>query len=107
MTLISSGGFLPLDNLNEIIKSNKFPNGVNIEIYQLINSNYIKARVYERGVGETDACGSGALCLFNYLKRFYHSADAPLSKFIIYKTGGCQNTVAIRTGTSKDYFTIL
>ena len=23
--------------------------------------------MYERGVGETDACGSGALCLFNYL----------------------------------------
>ena len=27
----------------------------------------INARVYERGVGETDACGSGAICMFYYL----------------------------------------
>jgi diaminopimelate epimerase len=44
-----------------------FENGFNLEIYQIIDENYIKARVFERGVGETDACGSGALCLFNYL----------------------------------------
>jgi diaminopimelate epimerase len=46
--------------------SNTFPDGVNVEIYQIINDNFIKTRVFERGVGETDACGSGALCLFNY-----------------------------------------
>lgn len=44
-----------------------FPNGVNVEIYEIVNGNFIKSRVFERGVGETDACGSGALCLFNYL----------------------------------------
>ena len=43
------------------------PNGANVEVYEIINENFIKTRVYERGVGETDACGSGALCLFNYL----------------------------------------
>ncbi len=37
-----------------------FPSGTNIEYVQIINSDTIKIRVYERGVGETRACGSGA-----------------------------------------------
>ena len=61
---------LDLENLNtEVLNKNIFPDGVNVEIYQIISRNYIKARVYERGVGETDACGSGALCIFNYLSK--------------------------------------
>ena len=59
-----------LENLNlEVDNENIFPDGVNVEIYQIVSRNYIKARVYERGVGETDACGSGALCMFNYLNK--------------------------------------
>lgn len=50
----------------KVAMSKTFPDGVNVEIYQIINDNFIKTRVFERGVGETDACGSGALCLFNY-----------------------------------------
>ena len=50
----------------KVALSKTFPDGVNVEIYQIINDNFIKTRVFERGVGETDACGSGALCLFNY-----------------------------------------
>ncbi|MDA8922694.1 diaminopimelate epimerase [Acidimicrobiia bacterium] len=50
----------------KVTMSNTFPDGVNVEIYEIINENFIKTRVFERGVGETDACGSGALCLFNY-----------------------------------------
>ena len=61
---------IDLENLNsEVINENIFPEGVNVEIYQIVNRNYIKARVFERGVGETDACGSGALCMFNYLNK--------------------------------------
>tara|TARA_B100000941_G_scaffold126970_1_gene89769 strand:+ start:3221 stop:3955 length:735 start_codon:yes stop_codon:yes gene_type:complete len=61
---------LDLENLNsKVVDENIFPDGVNVEIYQILNRNYIKARVYERGVGETDACGSGALCIFNYLNK--------------------------------------
>ncbi len=61
---------LDLENLNsEVLNKNIFPDGVNVEIYQIVSRNYIKARVYERGVGETEACGSGALCMFNYLNK--------------------------------------
>jgi len=39
----------------------------NIEIYKITDNKFIEARVHERGVGETDACGSGAICMFYYL----------------------------------------
>lgn len=37
-----------------------FPQGVNVGFMQIIDSEHIKLRVFERGVGETLACGSGA-----------------------------------------------
>ena len=37
-----------------------FPNRVNAGFMQIINRNEIRLRVYERGVGETKACGTGA-----------------------------------------------
>ncbi len=37
-----------------------FPEGVNVGFMQIIDSSHIKLRVYERGAGETLACGSGA-----------------------------------------------
>ena len=51
----------------QVNSSSIFPNGANVEIYEIVNESFVKTRVYERGVGETDACGSGAFCLFNYL----------------------------------------
>lgn len=37
-----------------------FPKKINVEIVQVIGREQIKMRVWERGVGETDGCGSGA-----------------------------------------------
>lgn len=37
-----------------------FPNGVNVNFMQIMSSDKIKLRVYERDVGETLSCGSGA-----------------------------------------------
>lgn len=37
-----------------------FKNGVNVEFCEQIEPNKIKIRVFERGVGETQACGTGA-----------------------------------------------
>ena len=37
-----------------------FPSSVNVGFMQIIDSSHVKLRVYERGVGETQACGSGA-----------------------------------------------
>lgn len=38
-----------------------FPEQVNVGFMEIVNSQHIKLRVYERGCGETLACGSGAV----------------------------------------------
>jgi diaminopimelate epimerase len=40
--------------------SPRFPQGVNVGFMQVVDRSHIRLRVYERGVGETLACGSGA-----------------------------------------------
>lgn len=72
-------------NLNNTVKNlNLFNDGYNLEIFEIIDNKYIKARVFERGVGETDACGSGALCLFNYL---YKSKKIDNDSYVLYPGG--------------------
>jgi diaminopimelate epimerase len=41
-------------------KHERFTEGANVGFMQILNPNHIKLRVYERGAGETLACGSGA-----------------------------------------------
>ena len=41
-------------------ESNFFKNGENVGFIQIKNAQEINLRVFERGVGETQACGSGA-----------------------------------------------
>jgi len=40
-----------------------FPNRVNFEIARVLDDRHLEARVWERGVGETLACGSGACAI--------------------------------------------
>jgi len=37
-----------------------FPKGVNVEFVHIISADEVRMRVYERGCGETQACGTGA-----------------------------------------------
>ena len=51
----------PVASLGPVLESHpSFPNQVNVGFMQIIDRNKIKLRVFERGVGETQACGSGA-----------------------------------------------
>ena len=38
----------------------RFPRQVNVGFMQVVDAGHIRLRVYERGVGETRACGTGA-----------------------------------------------
>ncbi len=51
----------PVATLGPLIQRNPaFPRGVNVGFMQIVQRNQIQLRVFERGVGETLACGSGA-----------------------------------------------
>lgn len=50
-----------VETIGPVLESHeRFPERVNVGFMQVINRNQIKLRVYERGAGETQACGSGA-----------------------------------------------
>ena len=52
---------MPLDNWgNSLQASEWFPKGVNLTLAEMKSPKEINIRVFERGVGETLACGSGA-----------------------------------------------
>ena len=52
---------IDLAEIGPNIENNKlFPNKTNVELIEIINRKKIKMRVWERGVGITMACGSGA-----------------------------------------------
>ena len=50
-----------IDTLGPIMESLElFPERVNVGFMQIVNAEHIRLRVFERGSGETLACGSGA-----------------------------------------------
>ncbi|MFC1929547.1 diaminopimelate epimerase [Chloroflexota bacterium] len=54
----------PLSELGPKVENHGiFPNRVNFEVARVLNRQQIEARVWERGVGETLACGSGACAI--------------------------------------------
>ncbi|MCL5261639.1 MAG: diaminopimelate epimerase [Gammaproteobacteria bacterium] len=44
----------------EISRHNSFPEGANVNFMQIVDRTTVRLRVFERGAGETLACGSGA-----------------------------------------------
>lgn len=51
----------PVNELGPLIEHHpRFPQRVNVGFMQIVAPDHIRLRVYERGVGETLACGSGA-----------------------------------------------
>jgi diaminopimelate epimerase len=51
----------PLERLGPSIERHpRFPRGANVGFMQIVERGRIRLRVFERGVGETRACGTGA-----------------------------------------------
>lgn len=52
---------IPVEELGPLIENNPlFPNRTNVEFVQALSPSHLKMRVWERGAGETLACGTGA-----------------------------------------------
>ena len=62
-----------------------FPEGVNTEFVKVVNDHYVKMRVWERGSGETMACGTGACAVMyaSYLNNYTKD------KVTVELLGGC------------------
>jgi diaminopimelate epimerase len=59
--LVDSVSEAPVKNLGPLIESHeRFPQRVNVGFMEIVDRNHIRLRVYERGAGETLACGTGA-----------------------------------------------
>jgi diaminopimelate epimerase len=78
----------PVTLLGPRIESHpRFPNRVNAGFIQVIDRTTIQVRVFERGVGETQACGTGA-CAAMVIGRHWNLLDENVQVLL---TGGTLN----------------
>ncbi|MCC4797486.1 diaminopimelate epimerase [Enterovibrio norvegicus] len=61
VTVVDDVDTADVETLGPLVESHeRFPERVNAGFMQVVSRNEIRLRVYERGAGETQACGSGA-----------------------------------------------
>jgi diaminopimelate epimerase len=72
----------PVDIIGKALNEHEaFPEGINVSFVEKENEHSIKVRVYERGVGETLACGSGA-CASALVSMKLNKATNPVQVFL-------------------------
>ncbi len=75
ITIVDSTKEFDVEKYGKVLEVNKaFPNKTNVEFIEIVDKNNIKMRVWERGAGETLACGTGACasvvaCVLNNLTK--------------------------------------
>lgn len=61
VTIVEDVDTYPVEAVGPIVESHeRFPERVNAGFMQVLSREHIKLRVFERGAGETQACGTGA-----------------------------------------------
>jgi diaminopimelate epimerase len=61
VTLVDDADAFPLDEVGPLLERHAaFPRRTNFEIVQVLSRTAVRQRTFERGVGETSACGTGA-----------------------------------------------
>ncbi len=83
-----------------------FPNRTNVDFAQVVDNQNIKLRVWERGTGETIACGSGACATFsvaNKLGMVGNSANINLKGGVLKIEYSNDNSI-LMTGSATKVF---
>ena len=88
---------LPLETVGPDFENHEnFPERINTEFIQILDRTHLKMRVWERGSGETHACGTGACAAAAAaVKNGHCDFDAPITVHLL----GGDLTVTVR----KDY----
>lgn len=67
---------IDISKYGKLIENYKyFPNKTNVEFVQIIDESNIKLRVWERGVGETLSCGTGACAAVAVLNKLKYTSS--------------------------------
>lgn len=69
-----------------VLPEDAYPEGVNIEFVEIVDNGEIKMRVFERGVGETQSCGTGT-CAVALAATIKGNKTLPI-KWVINPPGG-------------------
>ena len=108
ITFVPDTGNVPISEVGPKIETHRlFPKKTNVEFVQVLNNNEVNMRVWERGAGETLACGTGACatgvaCVLNNLTA---------REIIVHLTGGdlqiewADNNHVYMTGPAEYVFT--
>jgi diaminopimelate epimerase len=98
----------PVEDIGPRIEHDRhFPNRVNVGFMQIIDAGHIRLRVWERGVGETLACGTGA-CAAVVVGRLWGElgervrVELPGGELVIHWLG--EGTAVIMTGPAARVF---
>ena len=85
VTYVDDVAKTPVEKWGPLIETDgRFPNRINIEFVEIISRTEVRQRTWERGCGETWACGTGAsaVCVAGVL------CDKTESKILNHLTGG-------------------
>ena len=67
VTVVDSVDATAVSDIGQVIQNSpQFPDSVNVGFMEIISPKEIRLRVFERGVGETLACGTGACAAMAY-----------------------------------------
>jgi diaminopimelate epimerase len=79
----------PVDSVGPAVENHpRFPRRVNVGFLEIVAPDHVRLRVYERGVGETRACGTGACAAVAVGRRF-----GPLAEEVIVDVPGGRMSV--------------
>lgn len=101
VSLVADIDQAPVQQIGESLQQHPaFPRQINVGFMQIVSPEYIRLRVYERGVGETRACGSGACAAVVVGRQSYQ-----LAPVVTVELPGGTLKVAWDLGASDVYLT--